>query len=92
MELLALRGVERREELLLDAPRDRAELGELGLALGLEGDEMPAPVRGVALALDQSLLLELVEEPDEPAAVVAERVGDRRLRLAGALLETASTE
>ena len=34
-----------------------------------------------------ALLAELVEEPDEPAAVVAERIRDRRLRLAGALLE-----
>ena len=48
---------------------------------------MAAAVVGIAAPLDEAALLELVEEPDELAAVVAERVGDRPLRLAGALLE-----
>ena len=48
---------------------------------------MAAPVGGVAAALDQPVLLELVQEPDQVAAVVRERVGDRCLRLAVALLE-----
>ena len=48
---------------------------------------MPAAVVGVAPALDEALLLELVEEADELAAVVAERVGDRALRLVRALVE-----
>ena len=49
------------------------------LAVRGELDEVSAPVAGVALALDQAALLELVEQPDELAAVVAERVGDRAL-------------
>ena len=48
---------------------------------------MPAAVVRVAAALDEALLLELVEEADELAAVVAERVGDRALRLVRALVE-----
>ena len=48
---------------------------------------MAAAVVRVALALDEALLLELVEQADELAAVVAERVGDRALRLARALVE-----
>ena len=52
---------------------------------------MAAAVVRVAAALDEALLLELVEEPDELAAVVAERVGDRALRLARALVEAGRT-
>ena len=37
--------------------------------------------------LDEPRVLELVEQPDELALVVAERVGDRALRLARALVE-----
>src|SRR5438477_2955722 len=48
---------------------------------------MAAPVVGVALALDEALLLELVEEPDERPAVVAQCVGDRRLRLGHTFVE-----
>jgi hypothetical protein len=48
---------------------------------------MPAAVVRVALSLDETMLLELVQQPDQLAAVVAERVGDRALRLAGALVE-----
>ena len=48
---------------------------------------MAAAVVRVAPALDQPALLEPVEEPDELAAVDAERVGDRALRLARALVE-----
>ena len=65
----------------------RAELEEPLLAARVEADEMAAAVVRIALALDQALLLELVEQPDQPAAVVAERVGDLRLRLARALVE-----
>ena len=48
---------------------------------------MPAPVVGIATALDQPALLELVEQPDQLAAVVAQCVGDRTLGLARALAE-----
>ena len=49
--------------------------------------EVPAAVVRVALPLDEPLLLELVEQADQLAAVVAERVGDRALVLARALVE-----
>src|SRR5207247_9450660 len=42
-------------------------------------------VRGVAAQLAQAALLELVEQSDQLAAVVAERVGDRSLRLVRSL-------
>ncbi len=48
---------------------------------------MPAAVGRIPLALDQTALLEVVEQSDEVARVVAERVGDRRLRLARSLVE-----
>src|SRR5436190_649388 len=62
-------------------------LGELFLAGWLQADEVSPPVGRVAPTLDQPVGLELVQQPDEPAAVVAERVGDGGLRLAGALVE-----
>jgi hypothetical protein len=46
-----------------------------------------APVVRIALPLDQASLFELVEEPDESAPVVAERIGDRGLRFGHALVE-----
>ena len=43
---------------------------------------MAAPVARVAVALDQSPVLERVEDADHLAAVDVQRVGDRRLCLA----------
>ena len=48
---------------------------------------MPAAVVGIATALDQPLLLELIEQAHKLAAVVAQRVGDRALRLGRPLVE-----
>jgi hypothetical protein len=41
---------------------------------------VPPAVGGIAAALDEPGLLQLVQESDELALVVAERVGDRPLR------------
>src|SRR5581483_9073786 len=87
MELRALLAVERRKELVLHPPGQRTEPAEHPLAVGGEADVVAAPVLRIASPLDQLLLLELVEKADEGAAVVAERVGDLRLRLGRALLE-----
>ena len=87
VQLLTLLGVERGEELVFEAPGERAELPERALAVGRDADDLTAAVVGIALALDELLLLELVQQPDERAAVVAERVGDRSLRLGRALVE-----
>ncbi len=81
VELRPLLRVERCEELVLQPPGQRAQLAEHLLAVGCEADEVATPVVGAALALDEPLLLELVEQSDERSAVVAERVRDRRLRL-----------
>src|SRR6188472_4551946 len=62
--------VERREEVVLDPPGDPAQPPERLLAVGSQADRLPAPVVRVAPALDQPLLLELVQQPDELAAVV----------------------
>ena len=69
-----LLGLEWREELVLHALGDRSELGELPLACREQGHDMPPAVGRVTPTLDQALLFELVEQPDEPAPVVAERI------------------
>ena len=84
---LALALVERREEVLLEALRERTQLGERLPARRGHLDDVAAAVGRVAAPLDQAGRLELVEQADELAAVVAERVGDRPLRLARALVE-----
>jgi hypothetical protein len=48
---------------------------------------VPPAVGLIAPPLDQPSLLELVEEADELALVVAARVGNRALRLVGAPVE-----
>ena len=79
--------VERRQELAFDALDDLAEGGELFPPGGSQADDVAAAVAGIATALDQSMFLERVEQPDQLAAVELQGVGDRRLRVAGALLE-----
>ena len=68
----AARGTPSRRASRRAQPRERLLAGRR------EADEVAAPVDRVAPALDEAALLELVEEPDEWLAVVAERVGDRR--------------
>src|SRR5436190_11840615 len=87
MERGPLLGLERREELVLQAGGECAELPERALAVGRESDDVPAPVLRIALSLDEPPLLEFVEESDERPPVVAERVCDRRLRLGHSLVE-----
>ena len=48
---------------------------------------MPAAVVRVAAPLDEPTLLEFVQQPDQLAAVVAQRVRDRALRLGRAFAE-----
>jgi hypothetical protein len=91
VELRALLGAERGEQLLLDASRAGAQVLERAPAGVGERDDVAPAVGRVAAALDEAALLELVEQPDQLSAVVAERVGDRALRLARALASTAST-
>jgi len=83
----ALLGVERGEELLLDLLRDCSQLSEGCLPDRCEADEMTATVAGITAALDEVLLLELVEQPDKVASVVTEGVGDRGLGLARPFLQ-----
>ena len=87
MQLLPFALVERRQELLLESTRELAQTLELRPSLGRQLDDVPAPVVRVAATDHQAARLELVEEPDELAAVVAERVGDRSLRLSRAFVE-----
>ena len=87
VQRLALVARERSEEVVIELLGERPQPAELLLAVGGKPDEMSAAVVGVALPLHEPLLLELVQEADELAAVVAERVGDRALRLARALVE-----
>src|SRR5512133_2859828 len=87
MELVPLRVAEWLEELVLEVARERAQPPQRALPLCRELHEMAAAVIRVALPLDQAALLELVEQADELAAVVAEGVGDRALRLVRPLVE-----
>src|SRR4051812_17547044 len=79
--------VERREELAFDSLDDRPHQGEVLLAVGSEADGVPSAVVRVATALDETALLEVVEDADELAPVEIERVGNRRLGLARLLGE-----
>jgi len=83
----ALFVAERPEELVLGLARKRSQLPERSLPLWSEADEVPTPVIGISTALNQLLLLELVEQAYQLATVVAQRVGDRTLRLERALAE-----
>src|SRR5437879_5307514 len=87
LERRALGGVERLEELVVDALDDPAQAGEGFRARRRERDQVAAAIARVAAALDQPPLLELVEDADEVATVEAECVGDRRLRLARLFME-----
>jgi len=87
VQRVALAGVERSQELVLEPAHDRAQLGERLAAVGRHLDDVAAAVFRVALSHHQVALLELVQQSHDVASVVAERVGDRRLRLARVLLE-----
>src|SRR5581483_12457026 len=87
VQLLSLPGVERSEEFVLDLLCRRAEARERLPALGRHLDDVAAAVVRVTPALDQTRALELVEQPDQLPAVVAERIGDRALRLPLPLVE-----
>ena len=82
VQLGALGLVERREEIVLQAAGQPSEPRERTLAVGGHVDDVPSPVGGIALSLDETALLELVEQADELAAVIAEGVRDRPLGLA----------
>ena len=88
VELLPLAFLERREELVLElAPRARAAL-RASSARRASSRRCGADGRaGSRCRSTRPCLLELVEQADELAAVVAERVGDRALRLARSFVE-----
>src|SRR5262245_15252092 len=76
---------ERREEIVVDLAGKDSEAPERSLPVRCQPDEVPPTVVRIAAALDEPLLFQLVEQPDQLAAVIAERVGDRPLGLMGAL-------
>src|SRR5262249_47870479 len=87
VQRLALLLVQRSQEVVVHRLDDGTQLAESALALRRDADEVTATVARVALALDQAALLQLVEQSDQMAAVVSERVGDHGLRLRRLLLE-----
>ncbi len=87
VELGAFGAVERGKKVVLEPACERAQPAERASAGGSETDKVAATVAGVAAALDEAALLELVEQADELTAVVGERVGDRALRLARSLVQ-----
>ena len=74
--------VERGEELVVELAGERTELGERPLAGGGQPNDVASPVGRVAASLDEAAILELVEQAHELAAVLAESICDRSLRLA----------
>src|SRR5207244_6133624 len=66
---------------------DRPEADERASTGRCKADRLATAVVGIATPLDQSALLQPVEQPDQLAAVEPQRVGDRRLHLPRALLE-----
>src|SRR5690349_21341997 len=87
MQLRPLGLVERNEELRFETLREAAQTLERAASRRCHAHDLPPPVGGVALPFDEPLLLELVEQADELALVVAERSGDRALRLARAFVQ-----
>ena len=78
---------ERIEEVVLDPVRESAQPLQRPLPVRRETDDVSATVVGIATALDEPLLFELVEQSDELAAVVAQCIGDRALRLGRSLVQ-----
>src|SRR5512133_2504011 len=87
MELLAFAVTQRGKKVGLDTGRELAQLVQRLAPGGRHLDDLATPVGLIALPADEARILELVEQADELALVPAERVGDRALRLAGALVE-----
>src|SRR5512133_2577176 len=65
---------ERIEEVVLDPVRESAQPLQRPLPVRRKTDDVSAAVAGIATALDEPLLFELVEQSDELAAVVAQCV------------------
>jgi hypothetical protein len=81
MELRPLVAAQRRQEIRFDLTGEGPKCTKLPLSLGSDLHELPAAVLGIAATLDESPLLQLVEEAHELAAVVAESVRDGALSL-----------
>src|SRR6266576_1535690 len=79
--------VEGGEELVFEAFREAAEPTERLSSVRRDLDDLSAPIGRVAAPLDQTGLLELVEQADQLALVVAEGVGDCAWRLTRSLVE-----
>ena len=80
----ALSGSKKSSSSCFATARRRVSASSAGVG---QPDEVPPAIGRVAAPLDQLARLEVVEQADEVAPVVAERVGDHRLRLARLLGE-----
>jgi methylmalonyl-CoA mutase N-terminal domain/subunit len=69
VQLLPLSGGQTGEERVLGLAERLIGVGETTVALGGDRDAVPAAVRGVALALDQALVLERIEQVHQHALV-----------------------
>ena len=61
MKACALLLVERRKEIVLQFGRERTNTSQHLLAVARQPDDVTAAILGIAAALDQSALLQLVE-------------------------------
>jgi len=87
VELAALLGGQRREELALNLGRGCLGASEAPGSFGSQLDHLAAPIAGVAAARDQAVVLELVEQGDEVRRVDSKGAGELAAVRGPALLE-----
>ena len=69
--------VEGRQEVVFETARELAEPLQLAPSVCGQLDDVPTAIRRVTAAGDEPARLQLIEQPDQLAAVVAEGIGDR---------------
>ncbi len=76
MQVSTIGVVRGSQELVLEPACERAQAAQRAFPSGVSRTTMATAVARVAPALDEAALLELVEQPDQLAAIVAQRIGD----------------
>ena len=80
VQLAAVLREKRRQQIVLHLARHRTTRGRRVPPSGGERHDVAAAILGVAAALGEAALLELVEDAHHVAAIEAERLGDLALR------------
>ena len=80
-------GIEGPQDLILDLREDRPQLRQPAPPRRGEAHYVAPAVPGIAMPLNEALLLETIEHPDQLTAVEAKGIGDGRLGVLGPLVE-----